>query len=303
MRKRRKLQSVYPNTIGVKFLVTFITLLNPTNLVLVNCFSTRTVSSSPSRYHFLNRNGMLRIGGGLGKVERTIHFPLQKTALYMKEFKISQTSDPATLNISKNDENRSSESSSESRTDENKGVDNDDSAFHLLSFQLVTCLLKSDLKRDSAMDGAATGWTSWVDEASALALQSCFNSMIFTSKPDNFLLGDLGSYDDSSDPLVSSGNDRQTALQQQNDVKDRWIRWIKATPAPLVIDMSTRLRSLCNGYLYNEDLNRVKTTREEFLSRLGARLILLPSGGELKQPFRTPAGGMFLKVCFIICLV
>ena len=33
-------------------------------------------------------------------------------------------------------------------------------------------------------------------------------------------------------------------------------------------------------------------TRQQFLDRLGCRLILLPSGGELRHPLQTPTGGI-----------
>ena len=33
-------------------------------------------------------------------------------------------------------------------------------------------------------------------------------------------------------------------------------------------------------------------TRQQFLDRLGCRLILLPSGSELRHPLQTPTGGI-----------
>jgi len=51
------------------------------------------------------------------------------------------------------------------------------SFFEVLAGNVVHCLVKSELKRDSGFDGASTGWTSWVEDSSALRLQSCMDKL------------------------------------------------------------------------------------------------------------------------------
>ena len=49
--------------------------------------------------------------------------------------------------------------------------------FETLAENVAQCLVKSELKRDSGFDGASTGWTSWVEDSSALQLQSCMDTL------------------------------------------------------------------------------------------------------------------------------
>ena len=58
------------------------------------------------------------------------------------------------------------------------------SAFHVLAGNIALCLMKSDIKRLNGLDGAATGWTSWVDEKSATRIQNCIDKLIL-SLPEN----------------------------------------------------------------------------------------------------------------------
>lgn len=54
------------------------------------------------------------------------------------------------------------------------------SFFQVLAGNVVHCLVKSELKRDSGFDGASTGWTSWVEDSSALRLQACMDKLSLT---------------------------------------------------------------------------------------------------------------------------
>jgi hypothetical protein len=50
-------------------------------------------------------------------------------------------------------------------------------AFRTLAGNVARCLVRSDLKRNFGLDGASTGWTSWVDDESAFRLQCCIDYM------------------------------------------------------------------------------------------------------------------------------
>ena len=63
---------------------------------------------------------------------------------------------------------------------------------------------------------------------------------------------------------------------------------MKSAPTPLIVDLSEDLRTVANMTLTDKDTEMIETSREEFLSRLGCRLILLPSGASLQSPLREP---------------
>ena len=86
--------------------------------------------------------------------------------------------------------------------------------FEMIS-KVTQCLLASDRKRDSGFDGSSTGWTSWVDDASALRLQECLDGLVFST--------------DSPTESVTEKN-------------LRWLKWLKASPAPLVVELSEDFR-------------------------------------------------------------
>jgi vesicle-fusing ATPase len=63
---------------------------------------------------------------------------------------------------------------------------------------------------------------------------------------------------------------------------------MKSTPSPLIVDLSGPLRQLANQTVSDKDLERIEFDREEFLTRLGCRLILLPSGTPLSSSLSEP---------------
>lgn len=157
-------------------------------------------------------------------------------------------------------------------TDETQ-VPDDASAFEVLAGNAGLCLVMSDLKRNQCEDGASTGWTGWVDEASAFRLQCCIDALsLFIPK----------------NPV----DVRHMNGLLERDYAQGWIRWMKASPAPTIIEMSEELRDAVNRTLGDSELERIDSTRDEFLGRIGCRLILLPSGEELRHPLRTPPGAM-----------
>jgi hypothetical protein len=79
-------------------------------------------------------------------------------------------------------------------------------------------------------DGASTGWTSWVDENSSFRLQKCFDRLCF-EVPMNLM-------DPAKDDLIS-----------KQDETNRWMRWMKNSPVPMIIEVSESLRTLVNETL------------------------------------------------------
>lgn len=69
------------------------------------------------------------------------------------------------------------ETASIEHNNETVSTPDDLSYFQVLAGNIVNCLVKSDLKRDSGWDGSSTGWTSWVEDSSALRLQSCMDKL------------------------------------------------------------------------------------------------------------------------------
>ncbi|CAB9515427.1 AAA ATPase forming ring-shaped complexes [Seminavis robusta] len=160
--------------------------------------------------------------------------------------------------------------------------DHDDSAFEVLAGNTALCLHKSDLKRDDGFDGASTGWTSWVDDASALRLRSCL---------DGLELPPFARSIAQPSSLVTASNGDDDEIRRDQVI--RWLRWIKACPSPLIIELSPALRQAVNATIPNEAwLQAIDSTRDEFLERIGCRLIVLPSGASLNQPLKAPPGAM-----------
>lgn len=67
---------------------------------------------------------------------------------------------------------------------------------------------------------------------------------------------------------------------------------MKSAPTPLLVDLSEDLRTIANITLTEKDMEMMDTSREEFLSRLACRLILLPSGASLQSPLYEPPASM-----------
>ena len=149
-------------------------------------------------------------------------------------------------------------------------------AFETLAANIALCLVRSDLKRDTGFDGASTGWTSWIDEATAAALQTSI---------DDVTLAPITS------AVPTDNNDNNNELQQ--DEIRAWLQWIQTTPAPAVLEFSHALRHQVNATLLLPDAENTSTKdRDEFLRRIGCRVISLPSGQSLNRNLQSPPGAM-----------
>ena len=158
------------------------------------------------------------------------------------------------------------------------------SAWNILAGNVLTCLIASDLKREKGMDGGSTGWTSWIEESSNFKLQQCVDRLIFG---DDAQSGGSSDSEDHSNP-ASTASSRDETL--------RWLKWMKASPSPMVVELSGEFRSAVNNLLTEGDLQRAgiidEQSRADFLSRIGCRMVLLPSGKSLRDNIQTPPGAM-----------
>ena len=148
----------------------------------------------------------------------------------------------------------------------------DNGIFEDVAWYMVECLSRSDIKRDAKFEegenpgAAAKGAGNWVDDASAYGLKSVVSKL------------------ELKFPDERSGIDRDEAA--------RWLRWMKAVPDPMVVEFSKELRELASAFISDEKLALLDSKRDEWLNRLGCRLIMLPSGAELKYPLKVPNGGI-----------
>ena len=153
-------------------------------------------------------------------------------------------------NKSSNNNNNNNEEEEEEEEEEDT-----DTYFDILAGNIVNCLIKSDLKRKGGGDGGgSTGWTSWVDDASSYQLKCAIDALTL-SLPlvDNLVDND----DDDDNNMLSSSTATTTAITNQLESRDTvmgWMRWLKSSPSPFIIEMSTELRQAANQYIFDNDL-------------------------------------------------
>ena len=140
-----------------------------------------------------------------------------------------------------------------------------------LQLQLYSELTSSDMRRDAkgkkeGSTGSGSSATNWIDEKSSFALKSALNN-IELKLPDE-----------------RTGLDRDEALS--------WLRWMKASPTPLIIDLTKDLIEASKSSISAEALSLIDTNEKEFYKRLGCKLYLFPSGSELKSPLVESTGAI-----------
>lgn len=67
---------------------------------------------------------------------------------------------------------------------------------------------------------------------------------------------------------------------------------MKSSPTPLIVDFCQQIRDVANTTVSDDSLELIDMAREDFLSRLGCRLILFPSGSSLSAPLAEPPASM-----------
>jgi hypothetical protein len=67
---------------------------------------------------------------------------------------------------------------------------------------------------------------------------------------------------------------------------------MKSAPTPLIVDFSEELRAIANSTISDTSIELIDMGREDFLSRLGCRLLLFPSGASLSASLLEPPASM-----------
>mmetsp|Transcript_29004 Transcript_29004/g.70045 ORF Transcript_29004/g.70045 Transcript_29004/m.70045 type:complete len:747 (+) Transcript_29004:111-2351(+) len=160
----------------------------------------------------------------------------------------------------------------ESTTSSQKGTisqaDDDEyftSIFDIVSARAALCLYESEMKRDSKDKTPPTSAT-WINDATSFALQKAIDKLKIKL------------------PEERTGIDRDEASS--------WIRWMKSAPTPVIVDLSDSTREIANQTISDASIDLIDLTREDFLSRVGCRMILFPSGSSLSAPLLEPPGSM-----------
>lgn len=144
-----------------------------------------------------------------------------------------------------------------------------DSIFDAVAESAALCLLESDKRRDAKAehsDRIPSGVTNWINDEKASILQNTIDNLKLKLAEER------------------TGIDRDEA--------SAWIRWMKSTPTPMIIDLSPELRVVANETMSDADFDLIEQSRAEFLSRMGAKLILLPSGSTISRPLREPPASL-----------
>lgn len=140
--------------------------------------------------------------------------------------------------------------------------------FASLAAFTALALLESERKRHILEKNSAS---NWLDDESAIYVKQLYDKL-------ELKLADQ-----------RSGVDRDEA--------GMWIRWMKASPSPTIVELTEEFRSAANETLGFEFIQtKLKLTDmasvDDLFARMGLRLILLPSGAELKHSIISPAGSV-----------
>ena len=244
-------------------------LLQPT----VHSFCPTT--ASPQRYAFNPDNGLKATPA------ETLPDTNDKPAIHEKEEEATPTASD-NENFDNDDTNSDGDNGNENerlistQQQEDDSEDCNSNAFTSVAARAALCLLASDLKRDAKnqkRDGAVpSGVTNWIDDASAMKLRQALDK-VKLQLPDE-----------------RNGVDRDEASS--------WIRWMKSVPTPMIINLSDELRTLANETLLSTQSKETLewtdygTEPSEFLSRIGCRLVILPSGAPLDSTLTEAPGSM-----------
>ena len=150
--------------------------------------------------------------------------------------------------------------------------------FDLLAGAVTTCLLESDKRRDAKGPSnekvVSSSATNWINDR------------------QSFIVKQLLDQCEIKLPQDRTGINRDDA--------SAFIRWMKATPIPTIVDLSTPfLRQVANSVMTDSDLELIDQTRTQFLDRMVCRIILLPSGTALSKPlWEPPASLVYGKLLF-----
>lgn len=144
-----------------------------------------------------------------------------------------------------------------------------DSIFDAIAACAASCLLESDKRRNAKAEHShhvPSSATNWINDENAFVLQNTIDRLKLKLAEER------------------TSSDRDEASS--------WIRWMKSTPTPMIIDLSPELRMIANTTMSDADFDMIQQSRMQFLSRMGAKLILFPSGVALSHPLREPPASL-----------
>jgi len=163
-----------------------------------------------------------------------------------------------------------------------------ETAFQILSEVTVQLLLQSDRRRDAAYNPnsstneevsttqptSGSSATNWIDEQMTFVLQQTLEKITF---PNTY----------TPDQDISSTFHPISRIER--DIAQMWIRWFKASPEPMIMDLSPEIRRVAHNFLQvaldSEFSNQMKEEKERkqkaLLQRIGGRIYFVPSGSEL----------------------
>ena len=79
----------------------------------------------------------------------------------------------------------------------------------------------------------------------------------------------------------------ESAANIQSEQNNQWLQWMKTTPTPIFLDLTTHIHTLIsqnheteNPWLSDEHLKLVDMSLDQYISRIACHVILLPSGSE-----------------------
>ena len=148
--------------------------------------------------------------------------------------------------------------------------------FDRLVGAVTSCLLESDKRRDAKGPSneklVSSSATNWINDEQSFKVQQLLDKCEIKL------------------PNSRTGMNRDDASS--------YIRWMKATPVPTIIDLSTpyvRQSQVATSVIMSSDTNLDlidQTSRTQFLNRIICRLILLPSGMALSEPLWEPPASL-----------
>eukprot|EP00980_Cylindrotheca_fusiformis_P016466 scaffold4905_cov98-Cylindrotheca_fusiformis.AAC.1 len=121
------------------------------------------------------------------------------------------------------------------------------SIFDIVASRLAICLVDSELKKDRTKNEVEDPYSvnNWISDESSEMLEQAMDSLKIKL------------------PEERTGLDRDDASS--------WIRWMKSSPTPVIVDLCEEIREVANATISDDNLDMIDTSREEFLTRLGGR--------------------------------
>jgi vesicle-fusing ATPase len=156
--------------------------------------------------------------------------------------------------------------STTSSSSESENDDDDDDAFEAVCALATLCLLESD--RSTNQDNGSKTPHNWIDGRASSLLQTALNHL-----------------------EVKLPHQRQNL---DRDDAATWLKWLKAIPSPVVVDLTSELSRIANTALHNNAYGKSLSPVEQqsLLRRLDCKLYLFPSGAALQQPIHSPGSSL-----------